>query len=181
MMKKIYTLYLVFILISFIGFTYETILAFCFDFSDKDRGFLSLPLCPIYGLGVIITYLILNTPNNLYFLKYKIKVNKKMSIYLYFLFSALLATLLEGIVGYFFEYFFDKVLWSYNMIFDFNKYCSLIPSIIWGVAITIFMNNIFMKIYDFIYNRKKSNLLSISIVFTLLIIIDLVDLLFFKR
>lgn len=180
-MKKVCSLYLLFIFLSFVGFTYETLLAYIMKFEDLDRGFLSLPLCPIYGFGVLLTYLIFNTPDNLRFLKKRINVNKKISLYLYFIFSATLATLLELIVGYFFEKYFDVVLWSYNLKFDFNKYCSLIPSIIWGLAITIFMNNLFYKLYSFFYKIKKDNLISISIVITILIIIDLMHLIFLKQ
>ena len=180
-MKKICSLYLLFIFLSFIGFIYETLLAIILKFNDLDRGFLSLPLCPIYGFGVLLTYLIFNTPDKLKFLNKEIHVNKKNSLYLYFLFSATLATLLEYIVGNFFEKYFDIVLWSYSLKFDFNKYCSLIPSIIWGLAITVFMNNLFNKLYMFFYKIKKDNLISISLVVTILIVIDLIHLIFLKQ
>ena len=81
-MKKILTLYLVFIFVSFIGFVYETLLAIILRFNDLDRGFLSLPLCPIYGIGVILTYLIFGTPNKIRIFSYRILTNKKIKIYL---------------------------------------------------------------------------------------------------
>ena len=109
-MKKTCTLYLVFILISFIGFIYETILAIIFDFSDIDRGFLRLPLCPIYGSGVIITYLLFGTPKNLKIINRKIKCSKKVSIYIYFLLSAVLASILEYLIGNYFEKQFKVVV-----------------------------------------------------------------------
>lgn len=180
-MKKICSLYLLFIFLSFIGFLYETLLAIIFQFENLDRGFLSLPLCPIYGFGVLFTYLIFSTPDRLRFLNIEIQVNKKISLYLYFIFSATLATLLELIVGYFFEKYFNIVLWSYDLKLDFNKYCSLIPSIIWGLAITIFMNSLFNKLLHCFYKIKKENLLSFSIVITLFILIDLFNLIFLKQ
>ena len=171
-MKKTCTLYLVFILISFIGFSYETILAIIFDFSDIDRGFLRLPLCPIYGSGVIITYLLFGTPKNLKIINRKIKCSKKVSIYIYFLLSAVLASILEYLIGNYFEKQFNIVLWSYNYKLNFDKYCSLVPSIGWGIAITLFMNYLFDNIYLKIYKIKKDNLIIISITTFLLILVD---------
>ena len=44
---------------------------------DLDRNFLNLPICPIYGSGVIISYLIFDTPKNMRIFNYKIKYNHK--------------------------------------------------------------------------------------------------------
>ena len=128
-MRKICSLYLLFLFISFIGFTYETILAIILKFNDLDRGFLSLPLCPIYGSGVILTYLLFDTPKNMRVVRYKLKSNYKIKIYLYFLFSALVASMLESIIGYFFENKFNVVLWEYssNEPTGRNQYLELIP------------------------------------------------------
>ena len=178
-MKKIYSLYLLFIFISFIGFLYETLLAYLFQFSDLDRGFLSLPLCPIYGSGVIITYLIFNLPRDMKIFNYTLKSKRKLKLYLYFLFSAILATLLEWIVGVFFEKYFNIVLWEYSsLMLNFNKYCSLLPSILWGLAITTFMNTLFEKLYNKINNIKYENMIVITYSTLLLIIIDIMTLIF---
>lgn len=178
-MKKICSLYLLFIFISFVGFIYETFLAYIFQFDDLDRGFLNLPLCPIYGTGVIITYLIFNIPNEMKIFKYHIKANKKIKFYLYFLLSATLATILEWGVGTFFEKYFNIVLWEYGTLpFTFNKYCSLFPSIIWGLAITIFMNNLFTKLFLKIQKIKFDNMLAYSISTLILISIDIIILFF---
>ena len=71
-MKKICSLYLVFLFISFIGFLYEYSLAYMLNY-DLDRNFLNLPICPIYGSGIILSYLIFDTPNNMRIFNYKIK------------------------------------------------------------------------------------------------------------
>ncbi len=171
--RKIGTLYLLFLFISFIGFIYETILAYLMNFSSLDRGYLNLPLCPIYGFGVILIYSIFNTPKNMKIFKWKIKLNNKNEIYLYLILSALIATLLEFIVGYSFEYFFNIILWEYTSLnFKFNKYCALFPSIIWGLAITVFMNNIFEVIFNKIYKLAKEKMIIISAVSIILIVVD---------
>ena len=178
-MRKICSLYLLFLFMSFIGFTYETILAIILKFDDLDRGFLSLPLCPIYGSGVILTYLLFDIPKNMRILKYKIKSNYKIKVYLYILFSAIIATILELIIGTFFEQKFNIVLWAYgNDMLTFNRYCALIPSLFWGISITIFMSSFFTKIYNKIYNFKLENIYSISITFTIFILLDLINIIF---
>ena len=173
-MKKICSLYLVFLFISFIGFLYEYSLAYMLNY-DLDRNFLNLPICPIYGSGIILSYLIFDTPNNMRIFNYKIKYNKKVKLYLYFLFTAISATILEYLIGTYFEKVFNKELWNYNeLLFTFNKYCSLIPSIGWGLLITIFMNIYFERIYKRINSFKLESLLIISISSLLLILIDLI-------
>lgn len=175
-MKKIFTLYLLFIFISFVGFLYETLLAYIMQFEDLDRGFLSLPLCPIYGSGVILTYLLFNVPSDMRIFKYHLRYNNKVKIYLYFLLSATLATLLEFIVGFFCEKAFGKILWEYNdLAMSFNKYCSLLPSIVWGLAITIFMNSLFGKLYFKFEKIKLKNMIIFSVISIILIAIDIIN------
>ena len=177
-MKKILTLYLVFLLISFIGFLYEYCLAYMLNY-DLDRNFLNVPICPIYGFGVILVYLLFDIPINMRFLNYKFKYNKNIKLYLYFLFTAISATLLEYIVGSYFEKTFNIVLWDYTeMMFTFNKYCALIPSLVWGITITIFMHLYFDRIFYKIYNKEISSLYIISIPTFILIIIDLIFIIF---
>ena len=177
-MKKICSLYLVFLLISFIGFLYEYSLAYMLNY-DLDRNFLNIPICPIYGFGVILAYLLFDTPINMRFLNYKVKYNKNIKLYLYFLFTAISATLLEYIVGTYFEKIFNLTLWNYTgMMFTFNKYCSLIPSLIWGITITIFMHLYFGRIYYRIYNKDISSLIIISLPTFILILIDLIFIIF---
>ena len=173
-MKKICSLYLVFLLISFVGFLYEYSLAYMLNY-DLDRNFLNLPICPIYGSGVIISYLVFDTPKNMRIFNYKIKYNHKIKLYLYFLFTSISATILEYIIGTYFEKVFDIVLWNYNeLLFTFNKYCSLIPSIGWGILITIFMNIYFDRIYSRFYNYRLESLIIITLPSLIFILIDLI-------
>lgn len=179
-MKKVCSLYLVFLFVSFIGFLYEYSLAYMLNY-DLDRNFLNLPICPIYGSGIILSYLIFDTPKNMRIFNYKIKSNNKIKLYLYFLFTALSASILEYIIGIYFEKVFNKELWNYNdLLFTFNKYCSLIPSIGWGLLITIFMNIYFDRIYKKINSLRMDSLIIISLPSLILIIIDLLFTIFLK-
>ena len=120
-----------------------------------------------------------STPKEMRIIKYRIKFNDKVKIYLYFLFTALSATLLEYIIGTTFELLFNKELWNYGeLLFTFNKYCSLIPSIGWGLLITIFMNVYFNRLYNKFYSLKKEYLLVISISTLIIILIDFLFIIF---
>lgn len=62
--RKLKASYLVilFVIISFLGWCGETIY-FVLHWHDlTDRGFLTLPLCTIYGFSIIAIYLIIGTP-----------------------------------------------------------------------------------------------------------------------
>lgn len=53
---------ILFVLISFLGWCGETVY-FVLRWDDfTDRGFLSLPLCTIYGCSILAIYLIIGTP-----------------------------------------------------------------------------------------------------------------------
>jgi len=64
------------------------------------------------------------------------------------------------------------------MSLSFNKYCSLIPSLCWGLAITIFMNNLFAKLYNKIYKIRFDIQISLSIFISIMITIDLLSIIF---
>jgi len=54
-------LFLTGVVLSFLGWLWETIFSF-FLRSPNDRGFLLLPICPIYGFALILVYLLFGTP-----------------------------------------------------------------------------------------------------------------------
>ena len=49
---------------AFVGWTAETLL-FLYKRGDfVDRGLLTLPLCPVYGLGMLLLYAVMRTPQS---------------------------------------------------------------------------------------------------------------------
>lgn len=86
-----------------------------------NRGFLSGPVCPIYGVGVILVLLVL-TP-----------IRDKL--FLLFIGSVLFTTLLELITGYILEKVFSRKWWDYSKEpFHFKGYICLKFSLLWGIA-----------------------------------------------
>lgn len=144
---------LLFFSISFIGWLFETILCTVQSGRFCDRGFLTLPFCPIYGAPVCILFLIFGKPTNGKFYEYflsKIKKDrgqvraitknllKSLSVFLYFFTSAVLATLFELVVGLTFENA-GLSLWSYNgMSYSYKGVVCLPVSLGWGILITFF-------------------------------------------
>ena len=58
-LPRVCVLYALFLLISFFGWLLEVLFFFFLGHGFTDRGFLSLPLCTVYGVGVIAIDLLL--------------------------------------------------------------------------------------------------------------------------
>ena len=68
---------LLFFSVSFIGWLFETILCTVQSGRFCDRGFLTLPFCPIYGTPVCILFLVFGKPSNGRFYEYFLEKIKK--------------------------------------------------------------------------------------------------------
>ena len=87
-----------------------------------NRGFLSGPLCPIYGFGAL---------GVIFFLTDIAKTNKLVL----FFGSVFIATALELVGGFLLEKIFHKKWWDYTgMRFNLGGYICLEFSILWGLA-----------------------------------------------
>lgn len=128
-----------FILIySLIGWVLEVSFAACVHGKFVNRGFLSGPVCPIYGFGVAIVYLMLKPLAHTW-------------IWL-FLGSAILTSLLEYITGYVLEKMFGQRWWDYSdMKFNLNGYICLEFSIVWGV-VCVFAVKVLFPLTDMLIN-----------------------------
>lgn len=108
-----------FVFYSLIGWIYETILTSIVWGRFAERGWLHLPICPIYGFCGLAILLVLH----------KIK-----SVPLIFLFGTLFTTAAELAASYILELFVDKPLWDYNSwAFNFDGRIALGSSLVFGV------------------------------------------------
>ncbi len=128
-MKKIYpflTEYLLlFALASFFGWLYEIICCFVIYHRYYDRGVLHIPICPIYGFGILI----------LIFLFWKVK-----NPFLLFTGSVLVTTGVELISSYVLEYKFGLILWSYEgWPLTFQNRISAVSSLLFGLMAVTFI------------------------------------------
>lgn len=138
---------LAFFVISFLGWAYETALMYLWHGRYFDRGFLTLPFCPIYGAPVCLLYLLLGTPQAGKFASFfEGRFGQKTGAFwvflryvLYFLLSAAFATFAELSVGLLFEGV-GVSLWSYSdQPLNFRGHICLHVSLLWGVLLTVFM------------------------------------------
>ncbi|MBW4846005.1 MAG: putative ABC transporter permease [Lachnospiraceae bacterium] len=118
----LYTWYqwlLFFFIYCFIGWIIESTYVSVRSLHFVNRGFLRLPLLPLYGSGAIIMlWLSLPVQGNLF---------------LVFLFGMLGASALEYVTGYAMERLFKMKYWDYsNNPFNLNGYVCLTNSIAWG-------------------------------------------------
>ena len=114
------TLFRWFIIYSVIGWAYETLYTYITTGNFTNRGFLFGPLCPIYGLSLLV--MILLCPDlNRSFLSLITR-------------CAFAATLMEYITSSWMEYVFDKRWWDYSdMFMNINGRVCLGASLLFGV------------------------------------------------
>lgn len=148
--EDLYRLFLMFMLISCIGWCMETAYAFlCFG-RLSDRGFLSMPFCPIYGASILAVYFAVGTPQGgvlqPLFAKAKgqplpARAAAYAGLYLlYFVAAALIPTAAEFLTGLFFDKLFGIRLWDYtDRPFNLLGYVCLPMSALWGLLITAAM------------------------------------------
>lgn len=102
---------LIFALISFGGWVYETIYCSVVEGEFTKRGFLFGPTCPIYGIGALAVWLVLGQISN---------------PFIVFIIGGFLATVIEYSTGLFLERRFKKKWWDYSM-FKFNLHGRICP------------------------------------------------------
>lgn len=113
------TIVIEFVFYSFIGWAYETILTSIVWGRFAERGWLHLPLCPIYGFCGLAILLVLH---------------KVKSVPLIFIFGTLFTTAAELAASYILELFLDKPLWDYDSwALNFDGRIALGSSLIFGV------------------------------------------------
>ncbi|WP_432650468.1 putative ABC transporter permease [Huintestinicola sp.] len=121
---SLYEMCLLFLIWSFIGWAIE-VCAHALKMGEySNRGFLSMPICPIYGVGVLIITIILGR-----FMDLPIVV---------FILSSLICTAFELAVGVLMKLIFHNMWWDYSdEHFNFKGYICLKVSIEWGLGCLI--------------------------------------------
>lgn len=134
MPQNIYQAVWIFIIYAFLGWCSEVAFAAVNKGKFVNRGFLNGPVCPIYGVGMLIVVLCL--------------WNLRDRPLLLFLGSALLTTALEFVTGFVLERFFHDKCWDYSdMPFNIKGYVCLKFTILWGLAASFIIGAIHRFIY----------------------------------
>lgn len=160
-MYNISYIFVEFILYSFIGYLAEVI--YC-SYSQKklvNRGFLFGPICPIYGLGAVLSIICLGS----------IKENP----ILVFILGILITSTLEYYTSYIFEKIFKNKWWDYSYRADnINGRICIGNSIYFGLGILLVIyiyNDFLVGLLD---NISDNIMIIIAIILFIIFIVDLV-------
>ncbi len=126
-----------------------------------NRGFLRLPMLPIYGTGaVMMLWVSLPVQDNLV---------------LVYIFGVIAATALEYVTGFVMERLFKMKYWDYSsQRFHFQGYICLSSSIAWGFLTIVVVKVIHRPIADFVLNMSPILEGSLMILISIAFILDAV-------
>jgi uncharacterized membrane protein len=121
---SLYQMCIMFVFWSCIGWAIEVVTMTVETGEYQNRGFLNMPLCPIYGAGVLMVVSIFRPIAHTWLLL--------------FLLTALMCTAFELTVGLVMEKIFHNRWWDYSMYkFNFKGYICLWTSCGWGIGCVI--------------------------------------------
>lgn len=121
-----------FYLYCFFGWIFESTYVSLKEHHFVNRGFLRLPMLPLYGTGAVMMLWV--------------SLPVKDNLFLVYLFGVIAATILEYVTGYVMERLFKMKYWDYsNQRFNINGYICLSSSIAWGF-LTIFMTELIHRL-----------------------------------
>ena len=170
---RLYELIIVGIVISHIGWVFESCLFVLMYGGFQDRGFVTMPLCPIYGITVLIIYLLLGTPKEGGLVLSGLG-SGGVRMLIYFALAALIPAVSELIGGEVMERVSGEVLWSYEGYkYAVGKYACLEIALSWSLLI-IFAMCFFDKLLFLIKKMPAGIAKRLSISLSVLIFIDFV-------
>ena len=151
--------FLYFIIYGFLGWCMETIR---FSIREKrfvNRGFLHGPICPIYGVGMVLIILLLEPFHNSFF-------------ELFFL-GMIFSTVLEYFTGFILEKAFYTRWWDYSSKpYNLQGYICLANSLAWGVLSVIMIHFVQPIIENILEKLDGETLNYFSIAILIIMIID---------
>ncbi|SHI19888.1 Uncharacterized membrane protein [Sporobacter termitidis DSM 10068] len=154
------SLFLWFVIYSFIGWAWETVL---FTVQEKrfiNRGFLNGPLCPVYGVGALLLLWALN--------------HKTGDTLLLFLAALVLTTALEYLTALLLEKLFHAKWWDYSMFpLNFQGRISLISSVVFAVMAVLLIRYIHPFVSGLTGQISAGAKQVFFFIFTLYLVIDL--------
>lgn len=134
---SIYEILFFFYIYAFLGWCVEVIYATVNSGKFVNRGFLNGPVCPIYGFGVLLVIISLES--------------LKDNLIILFLGSVILTSAIEFITGFILEKVFNDKWWDYSEVhFNIKGYICLKFSLIWGVTCILVVDVVQPIIYKFV-------------------------------
>ena len=162
LIKELIIVFWLFIIGSILGYIFEMIVVlFQKGYFESRQGLIYGPFTPVYGIGAIIYYLILNN----------IKKDNKIKI---FFITAILGGITEYICSLVQEKVFGTISWDYSyLIFDINGRTSLLHCSYWGIAGILYVTYIEPFLEKLKYKIDKKSLKIVSIIFAVFMLFDI--------
>ena len=143
---------------SFCGWLYETIYTSIQWGEFAERGFLQLPLCPIYGFGAVVLLPLFG------------RIKNVLAI---FVAGTFLTTLIELVASYLLDYAFHMELWTYrHWKYNFQGRIALGSSILFGVLTVLLIKMIEPMVCHFLKNMNSRSRVSMSILIVVSMVLD---------
>ncbi len=148
-----------FYIYSLCGWFIETIIVSIDEKSLADRGFLHLPMLPIYGFcGLIIHF------STYFFIKSPVLV---------FLIGAVAVTIFEFLTGIFLSKFFKKRYWNYSKSdHQILGIISLESSLFWGFLSLVLMYNLYPITERMVKAIPQREMLYLFVIMSIFFILD---------
>ena len=153
--KELIVIFWIFIIGSILGYIFEMIVVlFQKGYFESRKGLIYGPFTPVYGMGAVIYYLILNN----------VKTKDKVKI---FFITAILGGITEYLCSLFQEKIFGTISWDYsNLLFNINGRTSLLHCTYWGIAGVLYIVCLAPLLEKLKLNIEKVNLKAITIIFS---------------
>lgn len=149
------------IIYSFLGWVLESVYKTVHFKKPVNSGFLIGPLCPIYGFGAAIIYLLLN--------------NFRYNILILFVAGVIILSIWEYLAGLILERLFNTQYWDYSdEKFNFRGKICLKNSILWGVLGVVFIEVLHPITIEIVSEIPIRLLINIEVFLIILIVIDAV-------
>lgn len=160
-------------LLSFLGWCFETGYLWLRTGNVYDSGFMTLPLCPIYGCCLVAIYLLMGTPHKPKgILKDVAPAPLRYALYLALAFFV--PSTLEYLVGLFFDKTFSMRLWDYTGApYNLDGYVCLPVSLAWTGLIFVFMRFGFLPLKRLIGKIPKPLAIGLSVMFFVVFAVDI--------
>ncbi len=158
---SLYEMFHMFIFWSFIGWGVEVCYMTLETGEYQNRGFLNMPICPIYGFGVIMVTVFFRPVAH--------------TIIPLFFATSLLCTTFELLVGLGMEKLFQTRWWDYSHErFNYRGYICLKVSILWGVGCTTVVRFV-QPMVEAVIDKMPVHLgFALILLWSALIVIDIV-------
>lgn len=160
--EELTILFWIFIIGSIAGFIFEiTVVFFQKGHFELRQGLIYGPFIPVYGIGAILYYVVLN----------KIKLKNKLQI---FLITMLLGGLTEYLCSFMQEKLFGTISWDYSYLpFNIQGRTSLLHCIYWGIGGILYVTYIEPLIEKMREKINKNIIRIITIILAIFMIFDI--------